>query len=104
MNSFTQLFIIFISFIYGMIFFLLTKYNLLITKKLNTFLKYLITFIFITDIVIIYIYLIYKINLGIFHIYFLLCMFLGYALMNNLYSRLIKVLIRIKKKMKKTVK
>ena len=78
MDSYTQLTLILLSYIYGILFYLLAKYNLFITKNLSTLLKYIITFIFIIDIVIIYIYLVFQINKGIFHFYFLLSLFLGY--------------------------
>ena len=57
MNGYIQVYIVFLSYLYGIIFYILAKYNLLITKNLSTLLKYLITFIFIIDIVIIYTYL-----------------------------------------------
>ncbi len=91
MNGYIQVYIVFLSYLYGIIFYILAKYNLLITKNLSTLLKYLITFIFIIDIVIIYIYLIFSINKGIFHIYFLLSMFLGYLTSLKLYPKINKL-------------
>ncbi len=88
MNSYTQLYIITLSFLFGMFFYIFAKYNLWIIKKLKPILKYIVTFIFIIDVVIIYIYIIYKINKGIFHIYFLLSIFLGFILMNKIYPKL----------------
>ena len=100
MNSYTQLFIIIISFIYGIGFYLLAKYNQWITKNLSTFLKYIVTFIFILDVVIIYIYIIYQINSGIFHIYFLLSMLLGYIMIGYFYQNIVKLCQKIKNKKK----
>lgn len=98
MNSYLQLLIIVISFLYGTLFYLLARYNMLIIKKLSTFLKYVISFVFVIDMVIIYIYLIYHINRGMFHIYFLVMIFLGYVTMNYLYKYLVKLCQKIKKK------
>lgn len=98
MNSITQLFLIIISFFYGIIFFLLAKYNMWITKNLKTFFKYLITFIFIIDIVIIYIYFVYQINHGKFHLYFLISLFLGYCVMGLNFQNTVKLCQKFKKK------
>lgn len=100
MDAYTQVYLISLSYLYGAIFYLLAKYNLLITKNLSTFLKYVITFIFIIDIVIIYIYLVYKVNKGIFHIYFLLSMFLGYLTIYKLLPNIVKFCQIIKNKRK----
>lgn len=81
MDSFTQLTIICLSYLYGIIFYLLARYNFNLIKNLKALGKYFITLIFIIDIVIFYIYIVYHINRGIFHIYFLLAIFLGYLTM-----------------------
>lgn len=104
MDSYTQLLIIFISFTYGILFYLLAKYNLWMIKNLNTFLKYLFTLLFIVDIVIIYIYIIYKINQGIFHIYFLISLFLGYLLMSYFFPKFANYINKLITKFKKNSK
>lgn len=66
------------SFLFG-IFFQVTNYfnqKLIINRKILW--QYLITFLYIINIVLIYIVLLYKINQGVFHIYFLLMILLGY--------------------------
>ena len=100
MDSLTQVYLIGISYIYGVFFYLLAKYNMLITKNLSPFLKYIITFIFVIDIVIIYIYIVFKINKGIFHIYFLLSMFLGYITILKILPNVVKF-CQLRKKKKK---
>lgn len=75
-----QLILLVISFCYGIIFYFLTKFNIFLIKNLSIFVKFLITFIFIIDMVLVYIFLVYKINSGIFHFYFLLAMIVGFIL------------------------
>lgn len=97
MDSYTQVFIIIISYLYGLIFYLLAKYNFWLIKNLKKIGQYLITGIFLIDIVILYIYIIYHINRGIFHIYFLLALFLGYLTLALNYEKIVKFCQKKKK-------
>lgn len=78
MNSYLQLFSFFISFIYGAIFFLLTRLNFYFIEKLSNHLKMFITFVFVIDIVIIYSLIMYKVNNGNLHIYFVCMVLIGF--------------------------
>ena len=98
MNGFTQLQLLIYSYLYGIIFYLLTRYNLFITKHLSTPKKFIVTLVFIVDLVVLYIYLIYKINKGIFHIYFIVLLVLGFIMMGYNYQIVVKLCQKITKK------
>lgn len=78
MNSYLQLYSFIISFFYGNIFFVLTRFNFYIIEGLNKFLKIFITFVYTMDIVIIYSIIMYKINNGNLHIYFISTVLIGF--------------------------
>lgn len=78
MNSYLQLYSFLVSFFYGIIFFALTRFNFYIIEQLNKYLKLIITFIFTMDMVIIYSIIIYKINNGYLHIYFIAMVLIGF--------------------------
>ena len=101
MNSGIQVLIFLISFIYGIVFCFLSKINILITKKLSIFLKVLINLIFVLDIVLLYIYIIYSINNGIFHISFLIVLIMGYVLIEYNYNNIVYLCQKLTKKIKK---
>lgn len=96
-----QLLSFFISFIYGIIFYFLTILNFKLINDLKTFLKHILTFIYVLDIIIIYIIVIYHLNNGYFHIYFLIMVFIGYLvgfLIKNIIIEKIISKISVKKK------
>ena len=100
MDSFLQLKTLIFSLGFGCFFFLLSKYNMFLIKDMKLIKKYLITLILVIDSVLLYVYLMFKINHGIFHIYFFLSVALGYWLMYLIYPKIIKVFRKnIKKKM-----
>ena len=100
MNSYIQVYLVFISFIFGFIFYLLARFNMWIIHNFSTFLKYLITFIFVIDMVFIYIYIVFSINRGIFHFYYSLLIFLGYYIALKIYPRILNKCQIILKKLK----
>ena len=51
--------------------------------------KYLSTILFMIDVVLGYVIIMYHINQGIIHIYFLICILTGYILSNFVYKKLI---------------
>ena len=81
MNSYIQVLSFTFSFSYGIFFYLASLFNKTILNKKSNIPQIFITLIFIIDIVILYIYLMYKINNGKFHIYFIISMILGYMFM-----------------------
>ena len=100
MTANIQLLILAISFLYGITFFLTSKYTLLITNKLPTIKKFLVHLIYVIDMVLIYIYIIYKINDGIFHIYNLILFIIGFLLIGKYYKNIVYICQKIKKNRK----
>lgn len=102
MTSYIQIISFLISFIYGIFFYLLSRFNKYILDNKNKLITLIITTIFIMDIVILYIYIIYKINHGYFHIYFLITVIIGFSLTNIYYYKLKNICkIYVKKILKK---
>ena len=91
MDSGIQLISLSISFLYGIIFYYLSIINFKVINILKNIIKNIITIIYVFDISIIYVILVYKINNGHFHIYFILMVILGYILGNYLSKIYVKV-------------
>ena len=89
MSANLQLISFIISFIYGIMFALLTIFNFKLIANLKTIYKHLITFMYVLDITIIYIIILYHLNKGYFHIYFILTVFLGFLVGIILYKKLL---------------
>lgn len=68
------------SFLYGLFFYYTGFFNYHFIKKSPILLQYLISFVYILDIVLLYILILYKINYGVVHVYFLIFLFLGFLL------------------------
>ena len=67
MNSYVQVISFLVSFIYGIAFYLFARFNKFMLSNKNNVIKLLVTLVFVIDMVILYIYLMYKINFGIIH-------------------------------------
>ena len=80
MNSNIQIISFVVSFIYGLIFYFVTKINFYLIKDLKLYLKHILTFIYTLDMAIIYIIILYHLNKGYFHIYFIMVVFLGFIM------------------------
>lgn len=82
-----QLQVLIVSFVYGVLFSYLLKvhYKFLFDGKL--FYKILITFLFVFDNCLLYFLILKSINSGIFHIYFLFLLILGYLFGNVLIKK-----------------
>ena len=78
MTAQLQLISLSISYLYGFFFFYLYKMNYLLIKDKKKFYQSLITILFMYNMVLIYIIIIYKVNHGIFHIYFFIMIALGF--------------------------
>lgn len=103
MNSVLQLITLIFSVLYGVIFYLLTVVNFNIVKGLKNIYANIITFIFTLDMTVIYSILIYKLNNGYFHIYFIILVMLGFALgyikrIERLFKNLSKINVKINKR------
>ncbi len=81
MNSYIQLISLIVSFLYGYILYYLNKFNIKIINKKNLVFKIIISFLYIFDISLLYVVLLYILNKGILHIYFVLFIILGYLVM-----------------------
>ena len=80
MNSYVQVISLLVSFIYGIVFYILSKFNKYIISKKNNIVKLLVTTVYVVDMVIIYIFIMYKINFGNIHPYFIISLILGFVL------------------------
>ena len=78
MNSTLQLISFFISFIYGILFCFITLLNFKLIENLKKYIQHILTFIYVMDMTIIYIIILYYLNKGYFHIYFIMMVFVGY--------------------------
>lgn len=91
MNSILQIKSLVFSFIFGIFFYFVAKYNLFIIKKLSIFKSYFITLIFIIDLVLLYIFFMFKINMGNFHIYFLFSILGGFVTVHFSYEKIVNM-------------
>ena len=78
MSSYIQVVSLLVSFLYGIIFYFFSSFNktLLFDKSLPK--QFIINLIFILDIVFIYLYLMYHINQGLIHVYYIALVVLGF--------------------------
>ena len=80
MDVLAQILCIIISFGYGIFINMIIQLNNMLLKKMNFIFNLFFRLVFTFVLVIFYIILIYKVNLGIFHIYFILLISIGYVL------------------------
>ena len=85
-----QLISLLISFIFGIAFYFTSLLNYKIIKKYNAIFKYIITFLYMLNISIIYISLLFKINNGNVHPYFILLVLCGFLFGLKIKKALIK--------------
>ncbi len=78
------------SFLYGFIFYYLMKLNYKLIKNKKRFYQSLITILFMYNIVLLYIIIIFKINNGIFHFYFFIMITLGFFTNLKLTQKMLK--------------
>lgn len=90
MNYKLQLLSLLVSFIFGIAFYFTSLLNYKIIKKYNNIYKYIITFVYMLNIAIIYICLLFKINNGTVHLYFILMVLGGFLFGLKLKKELIK--------------
>ena len=85
-----QLISLLVSFLFGVAFYFTSLLNYKIIKKYNNIFKYLITFVYMLNIAIIYICLLFKINNGNVHLYFILMVLCGFIFGLKIKKALIK--------------
>ena len=80
MSSYVQLLCLLISFIYGFILYKLNYFNYKILKNKFIIFRIILYLLYILDLSILYIVILYKINKGILHIYFVIMIILGFII------------------------
>lgn len=80
MSSYVQLLCLIISFIYGFILYKLNCFNYKILKNKFIIFRIILYLFYILDLSILYIVILYKINKGILHIYFVIMIILGFII------------------------
>jgi hypothetical protein len=80
----------FFCFTYGLFFSLIYNLNYKYIYKIKTIFKLIISFIFVTDNVLLFYIILVKINYGIIHPYFLLMLLFGF-LLGNVWTKKIRI-------------
>lgn len=83
MNIIIQLVCIIISFIYGIFIYFFVKLNKKLIYKNNILFQIIYRLVTTFLLVLLYIIIIYKINKGIFHVYFIILIIIGYLFITN---------------------
>ena len=78
MDEVIQLFSFFASFCLGFVFSIVTKFHFKLVDSYPKIIQYLLTFLYVIDFVLLYVILMYHINGGVIHIYFLAFVFIGF--------------------------
>lgn len=86
-----------VSFLFGSFFYLTSVLNFKLIRNFSKVLKYFITMIYVLDISLLYVLLMYKVNSGIIHVYFVLVLFIGFFL-TFVYGKKLQKICKIKKK------
>ncbi len=68
------------SFIFGGFFYYTSLLNYKLIKHMTKFWKYFVSIIYIVDVTLLYVLIMFKINYGVIHVYFLLTLFLGFII------------------------
>ena len=84
-----QIITIIFSFIYGIFFCFLLELNYKYIYMGNKVYRIIVTFLFVMCNTLLYFIILRKINYGVVHVYFLLCILTGYILSNFVYKKLI---------------
>lgn len=73
-----QLFSFLVSFLFGIFFSFVSRFHYELVFSLKKVLRYVLTFLFILDLSLLYILLMYYVNHGNLHLYFIFLTFIGY--------------------------
>ena len=104
MDAKTQIIVLLFSYLFGLVFYPLYLLNKNLIKDCYRSSKSFITILFMYNIVLIYLICLYKLNQGIFHIYFLILLILGFISSYHFLKKMLKnvkirnFLAKIKKK------
>ena len=80
MNSFLQLICLVFSFLYGLFLYFILDINNRICFKFNIFFIFIINVLIINNLSLLYIFILYKLNKGVFNNYFLIFTVIGFGL------------------------
>lgn len=86
MDNQIQLLSFLFSFLFGIFFSFTGRYHYKMVFSLKKMFRYFLTFLYILDISLMYIVIMYYINQGVIHLYFVIITFFGYALEKKIYS------------------
>lgn len=81
-----QIYSLILSFVFGGIFSLESKYFYKLYLRVSPIFKFLISLIFVMTNSIVYFWLLYLVNNGVLHLYFFIIMFLGYYVFSRLFT------------------
>ena len=90
MNLRIQLISLIVSFLYGGFFYLLLELNYKFLYSSNLVVKIVVSFLFVMLNVLLYFLILMKINYGYVHLYFFLCIILGYFVCKVVYKKIVK--------------
>ena len=80
MSSYVQFLVLLFSFIYGVFLYYMFNLNKKILIKIGLIFKFLISVLFLIDLALFYILILYRLNSGVLHIYNVICIVLGFLL------------------------
>ncbi len=81
MNSYIQLICMLGSFIFGVCLYYMNKINIRLISNKNILIKTIISSLYLFNVSLLYVVLLYKINSGVLHIYFVFLIIIGYIFM-----------------------
>lgn len=79
-----------LSFLFGFFFYYGCKIHFRLISSCKSFVQFVLTLVYMMDTVLFYVCLLYHFNEGIVHIYFILCIFLGYFVAFSLHKNVKK--------------
>ena len=96
MNYKIQLLSFLFSFLFGVFFYFTSLLNHKMIQNQPILFKYIITVLYVLVISLLYVLLMYKVNYGVIHVYFLAVLFLGFS-SGFLYRKKFKKMCKVKK-------
>lgn len=85
-----QIISLIVSYIYGIFYYATSLINKQITDSKNNIIKFIVTIIFVINHVFLYLIILYKINLGQYHIYFLFILICGFISSHYICKNIVK--------------
>lgn len=80
MNSYVQLILIIFSLFYGFLLFKFNQFNIKVFKNKNLLIKLIGNILYINTVTLLYLFVLYRLNSGELHIYFILLLIIGYVI------------------------